>query len=253
MLSQYVFGKTCIFFNLLKMALTSGRKSLIAILILLLSSASAQAAPTTETIDFQGFLKDGSGLAVNGSVTVTFRIFNAPVAGTQIWTEIQTLTAVNGSFFAQLGMTTPLPITALAANANLFLELLISGDSIPLTPRFAMTGSISAFYAYQAGDVQNSNINPRSINIVAPTGAYAVAISGIGPIISPTGAWLGPSAGMGATGPTGATGLSGSAGSTGSTGPTGGTGAAGPTGSSGSTGPSGADGNAGIAGPTGIN
>src|SRR6185437_7776425 len=83
-----------------------------AVLMALLAGSGAWAAtnPTTQTLDFQGYLRDASGTEVNGPVTITFRIYNAATAGSQLWTETQALTVVNGSFFANLGSSTTNPL-----------------------------------------------------------------------------------------------------------------------------------------------
>lgn len=80
-----------------------------------------------------------------------------------------------------------------------------------------------------ATDVRDRAINPKS-----------VAISGVGPVISSSGQWVGDPSGL--QGPTGATGAAGANGATGAQGPSGNTGAQGEPGAPGATGPQGATG-----------
>ena len=96
-----------------------------------------------------------------------------------------------------------------------------------MLPRIALGSIPYAGVASQALDVAGQGINPAQVTIVAPTGASAFSIAGIGTIIDSTGHWVALRlwarlGGTGAQGNVGATGSSGVAGATGATGATGG-------------------------------
>lgn len=109
---------------------------------------------------FSGHLADADG-PIDGSLALTFRLFDAAVDGTQVWAETQGATAVQGLVLVELGLDTPLSETIFDGSA-LFLEVAIGGT--PLSPRapigtvpyaFAANHADSATYAEtasQAGD-----------------------------------------------------------------------------------------------------
>jgi hypothetical protein len=152
-------------------------------------------AGTLDTLDFQGYLKDSAGAEVTGPVTLTFRLFATSTGGSALWQESDTAQVVQGAFFVNLGASAPLPVSTLGLYTDLYLELEVSGDGQPMSPRFEMTGAISAFYARLAGDVTPASvIHPAQIVVnpaLAPTGASALKITGFGDVISADGRWLG--------------------------------------------------------------
>ncbi len=209
---------------------------------------------TTDTLDFQGYLEDANSYPVQGAVTLTFRIFPVSSGGASLWEETLALTADgDGLIHARLGTAVTFP-AALATTPDLYLEIQVSGDVAPMSPRFPLTGALSAFYAKNAGNVAGANITPARVSITAPSGP-AVVVNGT-TVIDSGGNWVGPvvSGSTGATGATGATGNFGAAGATGATGATGQSGTSGlqgPVGFTGATGQTGVMGFVGATGATG--
>ncbi len=124
---------------------TPTAKSLVLATALLLI-AGLSVAQTPKTITYQGRLTDPGGNPVADSTySVTFRIYDAPVGGTLLWTEpgLPVITQ-NGLFTATLGSPTPFPSVSASPfeygpdyifghNAELWLEIEVGGS--PLTPR----------------------------------------------------------------------------------------------------------------------
>lgn len=109
------------------------------VVLLLVSMASAQAP---QLIDFQGKLSfAANGSSVNGSTSITFRIFNASTGGSMLWSETQTVAVQNGSFNVLLGGITSL--ANLSFGQSLFLELVVGSDT--LLPRLNFTYAPLAF------------------------------------------------------------------------------------------------------------
>ena len=190
----------------------------------LATALAAQSAPNL--LHFQANLKDASAVPLSGNQTLTTAIFSTATGGTALWTETQTVTAVNGVCNAVLGDTTSLPANLFDGNAR-WLEVQLNADP-PMVPRFRMA---SVPFARAAADVPGSDITPNS-----------VTINGV-PVINSVGDWVGN--------PTGLSGPAGPIGPAGPAGPAGATGDAGPQGVQGDTGPAGATGDAGPAGPQG--
>ncbi len=190
-------------------------------------------------INYQGHLMDGAGNPLSGFLTFEFRLFDAEVLGNQLWSEIQDVEVVDGIFDVTLGKSIPVD---LSFDGSFWLEIEVS-DEI-LSPRQKLT---SVGQSYQAEDVLNQDIHPRSITI-----------EGVGEVINESGQWVGDPTGLiGPTGPqgiqgsTGAAGPQGVPGEQGPVGPTGPQGVPGDQGPVGPTGPQGVPGEQGPVGPTG--
>ncbi len=191
-------------------------------------------------LNLQLRLSDSVGVPLSGSVTLVVTLYDAPLSGSVLYTETQTVTAANGVVNLLLGANVPLD-PADFGGGDRWLGLRVGADP-EMTPRMRV-GSVP--FALRAGssasadDVPGMDITPNS-----------VTVNGV-PVIDSTGNWVGnPSGLVGPTGPAGA------AGSAGPTGPSGASGATGPTGAgaqgaTGPTGPLGPAGPAGATGPTG--
>ncbi len=106
------------------------------------SPASPNVSPST--ISYQGTLSTASGDPVNGSVGMTFRLYNVSSGGSALWTETRTggnaVPVSNGLFHVLLGNLTPIPANVWE-NTNVYLGVQIEGDSAELSPR-EMVGAV---------------------------------------------------------------------------------------------------------------
>ncbi len=137
-----------------------------AIALAALSPAQAQ-VPGLMT--FQGRLTDTSNNPLGGSHALVFRIFDAPAAGSQLWTETQPAVAVtNGVFSVYLGTVTPLT-PEVFAGATTYLEIVVDGTT--LSPRERLVASP---YAVSARQLQG-----RSFDFFVSTDAANQSIAGI--------------------------------------------------------------------------
>jgi hypothetical protein len=206
---------------------------------LALSSAALAAVP--QSLTEQGRLFDASGSPTQGDVTLTFRVYDAPVGGAPLWSSgPQVVNLDEGYFSAQIAP----PSTVWDGSAR-YVGITVGGDP-EMSPRQA-TASVP--YALVAGDAIG-DIHPTSLSIGGQL------------VIDATGSWVGPSTGlvgpMGPQGPAGAAGSQGPAGAAGPQGPAGTVGPQGPAGpqgvagTAGATGATGATGAVGPQGPQGV-
>jgi hypothetical protein len=206
-------------------------KSVVVTLALpqVLDALQASAADVPLRLNYQGRLTTPSGLPVNGTVTMVFRVVDGAGSGATplplpiAWTETQTVTVENGFFNVEIGS-----VTSFATYLpDLFMGTPVDGDGAPL--RFLEV------------TINSETLTPNR-RIVSSAYSLNLAQGPTGPT-GPTGAGeTGPTGPTGPAGPTGAigeTGPTGSIGATGFPGPTGSTGDIGPTGSTGDTGPTG--------------
>ncbi|MFT6234905.1 MAG: hypothetical protein ACJAZO_005429 [Myxococcota bacterium] len=75
-------------------------RKLVAVVALLLPIAASAVPPL---LDHQGRLMDSVGTPIEGSHTLTFRLYTTDVGGTAFWSEQQTLPMSDGFFGAKIG------------------------------------------------------------------------------------------------------------------------------------------------------
>ncbi|MBM3134711.1 MAG: hypothetical protein FJZ89_05360, partial [Chloroflexi bacterium] len=91
------------------------------------------AAAVGAVVPIQGRLTDASGSPINGSRSITFRLYDVSVGGTALCTDTDTVSVVNGLFNANMDYCTDEDIDG----RQLYLGIQVSGDS-EMTPRQAI-------------------------------------------------------------------------------------------------------------------
>ncbi len=127
-------------------------KNLMIILLasfgLFIASSSAQAVP--ERMPYQGFLNDGTGQAVNGNVSVTFKLYEDQLAPTAVWTEtIENVSVSYGAFSVNLGEVTPNLKDYVYTGRAQYIGISINNGP-ELSPRTKLGTLPYAFLAYNA-------------------------------------------------------------------------------------------------------
>jgi hypothetical protein len=125
--------------------------ALVAVVAALGSSTSA-ALP--EVVTYAARIENDAG-AFNGTLTVTFQLFDASTAGALLWGEnVASSVVVDGDLVHDLGSIEPLDDTVLERD-SLFLAVTINGDT--LEPRVALRAvpyALKALEAERAGDAE---------------------------------------------------------------------------------------------------
>jgi hypothetical protein len=104
------------------------------------------ATPLPAILNYQGFLTDQkTGVPVNGSLAVNFKIYDALTGGSLLYSEDQSSSISNGVLNAQIGSNTRFP-DSLTFDKPYWLEVNVNGSV--LTPRQAIA---SAPFARSAG------------------------------------------------------------------------------------------------------
>lgn len=195
----------------------------------------AIASSVPRSINYQGFLTDSAGTPINGIKQMRFAIYTGSVA-TPIWyAEYREVKTIDGFFSVHLGDPAQGGIALHPSNGwpngllPIFPELLSGIDSDTaveleiqisngkeweaLKPRVKYSSTLFALKADMVGDILPEKI------VKFDSKKNVLSSSGL-PVISPTGAWIGPTTGMG-QGTVGPTGPAGAIGATGPTGPQG--------------------------------
>lgn len=102
---------------------------LFVALLLLALSTGCDGAVLNLRISYQGYLTDALGNPINGNRNMTFRMWNAATAGTNMWEETQNNVPVNnGQFSVSLGSVTPLDPADF--HKPLWLEVVVAGQTM---------------------------------------------------------------------------------------------------------------------------
>ena len=98
--------------------------SLLAILVCFTTYVYA----VPDLMSYQGVLNDDGGNSVEGTYSMTFRIWDAKNDGNILWNETQSVQVSNGIFNVQLGAVTSLPYS-IFSNDTLYLGVKVGTDS----------------------------------------------------------------------------------------------------------------------------
>jgi hypothetical protein len=111
-----------------------------------------------ETINYQGLLKDTSGVVVpNGNYSITFKLYDSESGGTELWSETKLVYVIDGIVNTRLGNLTSIPASIFAGMTWLGITI---ETGIELTPRIALS---SVPYSFMSINVPDSSITETKI------------------------------------------------------------------------------------------
>jgi hypothetical protein len=119
--------------------------------------SSGWAAPVPSTINYQGYLSDDNGEALqDGDYEITLRIYNVLTGGTALWAETWTganlIPVTRGRFSVNMGSITSFESAGLGFDEQYYLEIQL-GSNAPFSPRQAFTSVPYAMHATYAGGI----------------------------------------------------------------------------------------------------
>ncbi|MEO0076618.1 MAG: hypothetical protein ABIK19_03000, partial [candidate division WOR-3 bacterium] len=126
------------------------QKYLIIISTLLISLIWAENNPITipKLLNYQGKLTNLAGQPVTDSIySITFRLYNVSLGGSEFWTETQNVQTNQGIFNVILGSVNP--IESIPQSGNCYLEMQVNPNPA-MTPRIRITSSAYAYLAKKA-------------------------------------------------------------------------------------------------------
>ena len=136
------------------------KRSLLLSALFLVLAVQAGWGQIPQTVSYQGVLTDVDGVAVEGTVDLTFRLYDAETGGSPVWSETQKLVTVSdGIFNVILGSVTPLSIPF---DKQYWLAVAVGADP-ELAPRVQLTATP---YSLSARSVSGtSNVFPTDGNV----------------------------------------------------------------------------------------
>jgi hypothetical protein len=139
---------------------------LIIVSGVLLAAGSLLAVPGT--INYQGVLVD-EGLPVDGTMSVTFRIYDSADGGLNLWEETQSVTFSDGVFSVLLGSTYTIPATVfdgsrrwLSVSIEDGQEIVPRGEIVSVGYAFFSGAAGTAAYADSAGEAVTAGYAPSA-------------------------------------------------------------------------------------------
>ncbi len=151
-------------------------------LMLIKNVPPALAGPNSQSntpglISYQGYLTDSAGQPLNGTVSLTFGLYEAVSGGSPLWSETQTNVPVsNGYFSVMLGSVTPLN----AANFNgpsRYLQVTVDSGSGPTElPRQQFAAVPYALQAANAWSLTGNGDTTPGPNFLGTTDAVSLTL-----------------------------------------------------------------------------
>ena len=143
-------------------------------------------AEVPQYISYQGKLMDATGdKAVTGSITMTFRLYDASTGGTELWKEAHSISlaeADKGLFNVVLGSVTSLSSTDF--NTPMWLSVQVTGDS-EMTPRQRLTASGYALNADKLDSLDSTKFLRTDVD-TSTSGKLTITRAGAAFLIKPS-------------------------------------------------------------------
>ncbi|HUF09627.1 MAG TPA: hypothetical protein VMO47_09920, partial [Rhodothermales bacterium] len=128
------------------------RRALLPLLWIGVTAASAF-AQVPRTIAFQGLMTDDQGVVLSsGEYGITFRLYSQATEGSALWSEVQSVSVIDGVANATLGGINPL---TLSFDVPYWLGITLQQGGTELAPRIPLTAGA---YALMAADVPDGLI-----------------------------------------------------------------------------------------------
>ncbi|MEO1576924.1 MAG: hypothetical protein AAFU65_18405, partial [Pseudomonadota bacterium] len=120
----------------------------------LVAIAPSGGAALPEGISYQGYLTNADGSPVNGSVNITFAVYNVDLGGVPLWNQTETMSVENGLFSTTLG--NPLnPFPDGLFDMPVYVGLFVAGEE--LLPRRAVQANAFAYKAEDADTLDGAD------------------------------------------------------------------------------------------------
>ena len=127
--------------------------------LVILSVYQIAVALPTDTMNYQGYLTDDTGIPVDGPVSIVFAIYNVDVGGVPVWSDVRSVTVDEGVFSVELGgVSNPFPLGMF--DLPLWVGLTVGTDA-EMTPRRPVSG---VGFSFKAGDAETAEPDIEAVS-----------------------------------------------------------------------------------------
>jgi hypothetical protein len=158
---------------------------------LLANPLASSAVP--EIVNYQGYLTNSGGDPISGTITLTFRIWDASSGGNEVWNETHNSVPVSGGYFSVFLGSQGNPLTSsVFSSTSRYLEVTYNGTtfdrqrfaSVPYalvanraSEAITSTYATTATYALNAPDNGSGGVEWQYVKVVAKSGGDYTSIT----------------------------------------------------------------------------
>jgi hypothetical protein len=160
---------------------------LIIVLLTLFISVGQANAALPQTMNYQGYLTNPSGTPIDGTINMSFYIYDVSSGGNALWSESQSVAINKGIYTVVLGNVTPI---GLPFDVPYWLGVKV-GTNAEMTPRQPLTSVAYSFRAKTADVVAGGAVTTTTIADGAVTASKIGEPCADGQILKKSGAnWV---------------------------------------------------------------
>jgi len=137
--------------------------NLLALLAAMTFAATVTLAAVPQTINYQGYLRDSSGIPVNGRILIAFALYTSMnPEDTPVWSEPEKrIDIINGIYSTQIGSEEN-PLKA-SFDVPYYLRVTINGEALPMQPLSSVPYAERAETANRVLPIDSTSILPGAV------------------------------------------------------------------------------------------
>lgn len=122
------------------------------LVIMAFAAMTLAASQVPQMINYQGFITDNDGNALNGTCSIIFKLYDSAEDGNELWSETQSVTILNGTLNVLLGSIKTVPFSVFS-KPEVYFTMQINNDE-EMMPRKRL---VSVGFAFRAGIADSLN------------------------------------------------------------------------------------------------
>lgn len=131
---------------------------LLLVVFVFIANSSNGISQVPRMLNYQGNLIDKNGTPLNGNIQATFKLFEIPSGGTEIWSETQNVKVDSGYFNVYLG--SKIPLDNIPFNSQYYLEITVNNQAA-----YGRVPLITSPYSFRAIYTDTSNYAKVALSV----------------------------------------------------------------------------------------
>ncbi|MCX6146594.1 MAG: hypothetical protein NTW25_04995 [Candidatus Kapabacteria bacterium] len=132
---------------------------IMLVMFVLMTNSNNLLSQVPKMMSYQGNLLDKNSVPLNGIIQMTFKLFEIPTGGVEIWSETQNVKVDSGFFSIYLGIKNP--IENVLFNGQYYLEVTVSGNQVP----YDRVPLVTSPYAFRAIYTDTSSVALKALSV----------------------------------------------------------------------------------------